>query len=544
MHPPSPELASLVTRDGIRLDADIYRPDDPGEYPVLLMRQPYGRKIASTVVYAHPQWYADQGYIVVIQDVRGRGTSQGSFVPFAHEIQDGSDTVAWAAQLPGSTGEVGMYGFSYQGMTQMYAAVERPVALKTLCPAMAAYDLYGDMAYEGGAFRWQTKLSWGIQLEAETARLHKQGEAQRALYAASRHLPLYDRIPTRPQVLETYAPRAAYFEWLDHPDPEAKYWISFSAKSYWEADPTIDLPMLHIGGWWDSYLQGTVGFYQAIRKRSAYPQYLVVGPWAHLPWSRKVGDINYGSEAESPIDHLQIQWFDYFLKGKKTNLLQEDPILLFEMGSNIWRWFQEWPTLDLKGLYLQQGNSVSQGSLVETQPETESRISFVHDPWRPVPSLGGHNAIPAGSFERSSLDGRTDVLTYTSDPLGEDLHLAGDIRVQAWVTADHLSFDLCGVLSEVRSEGIFPITQGYTRQDPGSGLPIQLKLQPTCAYIRRGHALRLSLSAASFPAYAVNPGTGSKVGEATLLEAEVITLTVSMGGKSASCLYLSCVSPD
>jgi putative CocE/NonD family hydrolase len=539
---PFPESASLVTRDGIRLDADIYRPADPGEYPVLLMRQPYGRKIASTVVYAHPQWYADQGYIVVIQDVRGRGTSEGSFVPFAYEIQDGADTVAWAAQLPGSTGDVGMYGFSYQGMTQMYAAVERPVALKTLCPAMVAYDLYRDMAYEGGAFRWQMQLSWGIQLEAETARLHKNAEAQQALYAASRHLPLYERIPTRPQVLQTYAPQAAYFEWLDHPDPEAKYWISFSAKSYWEADQ-IDLPMLHIGGWWDSYLQGTLRFYRAMAKRSAYSQYLVVGPWAHLPWSRKVGDVDYGSEAESPIDHLQIQWFDYFLKGKQTNLLQEAPILLFEMGSNLWRWFQEWPSPDPKCLYLLGGNSVSQGSLGVTQAETQSRMSFVHDPWRPVPSLGGHNSLPAGPFERSSLDGRTDVLTYTSDPLAEDLHLAGDIWVQAWVTADHVSFDLCAVLSEVRPEGVFPISQGYTRWDSRSELPLQLLLQPTCAYLRRGHALRLSLSAASFPAYAVNPGTGSKAGEATLLEAEVITLTVTMGSGSDSCLYLSSVSP-
>ncbi|NEO67044.1 MAG: CocE/NonD family hydrolase, partial [Moorea sp. SIO4G2] len=108
----------MVTRDGVRLDADIYRPDSAGEFPILLMRQPYGRAIASTVVYAHPTWYAAQGYIVVIQDVRGRGTSEGKFDLFAHEVEDGFDSVNWAASLPGSTGDVGMYGFSYQGMTQ------------------------------------------------------------------------------------------------------------------------------------------------------------------------------------------------------------------------------------------------------------------------------------------------------------------------------------------------------------------------------------------------------------------------------------------
>ncbi|WP_439566425.1 CocE/NonD family hydrolase, partial [Gloeocapsopsis crepidinum] len=146
------ESASMLTRDGVRLDADIYRPDAEGEFPVLLMRQPYGRAIASTVVYAHPSWYAAHGYIVVIQDVRGRGTSQGEFKLFVNEIEDGEDAVNWAADLPGSNGKVGMYGFSYQGMTQLYAAVAKPPALKTICPAMIAYDLYSDWVYAGGAF--------------------------------------------------------------------------------------------------------------------------------------------------------------------------------------------------------------------------------------------------------------------------------------------------------------------------------------------------------------------------------------------------------
>ena len=128
---------SMQTRDGIRLDADVYLPSliAPGQtFPVLLMRQPYGRSIASTVVYAHPSWYASQGYIVVIQDVRGRGISEGVFSLFESEIEDGYDAVMWAANLPHSNGLVGMYGFSYQGMTQLYAAAHRPEALKTICP--------------------------------------------------------------------------------------------------------------------------------------------------------------------------------------------------------------------------------------------------------------------------------------------------------------------------------------------------------------------------------------------------------------------------
>ncbi|MGK7937327.1 MAG: CocE/NonD family hydrolase, partial [Xenococcaceae cyanobacterium] len=163
------ETVSMYTQDRVRLDADIYRPDTTEKLPILLMRQPYGRAIASTVVYAHPRWYASQGYIVVIQDVRGRGTSEGKFNLFAHEVEDGVDTINWVSRLPNSTGEVGMYGFSYQGMTQLYAAAKQPPALKVICPSMVAYNLYTDWAYENGAFCLQANLAWAIQLAAETS---------------------------------------------------------------------------------------------------------------------------------------------------------------------------------------------------------------------------------------------------------------------------------------------------------------------------------------------------------------------------------------
>jgi putative CocE/NonD family hydrolase len=329
--------ASLLTRDGIRLDADIYRPDAEGEFPVLLMRQPYGRAIASTVVYAHPTWYAAQGYIVVIQDVRGRGTSEGEFHLFCHETTDGADTVSWAASLPGSTGKVGMYGFSYQAMTQLYAATTKPAALKTICPAMMAYDLYADWAYEGGAFCWQTNFGWAMQLSAETARLKGDTAAYQALYKASRS------IPSHPEAdllvyLKKLAP-AFYDQWLEHPHPDA-YWENLSPKS---AMQDVDLPMLHIGGWFDTYLRGNIRLYKDIAPRSAYRQQLLIGPWTHLPWCRQAGTVDFGSEAINPVDQLQVRWFDQFLKDIDTGLLEEAPVCLFEMGSNRWRNFASFP---------------------------------------------------------------------------------------------------------------------------------------------------------------------------------------------------------
>lgn len=529
----------MYARDGVRLDADIYRPDSEETFPVLLMRQPYGRAIASTVVYAHPRWYASCGYIVVVQDVRGRGTSAGEFHLFSNEVEDGFDSVEWASQLPGSTGEVGMYGFSYQGMTQLYAAQAKPSALKVLCPGMVGYNLYSDWAYENGAFCWQANFGWAVQLAAETARLKEDELAFQTLYAASRNLP-FDDPPSRfSESLRKYSPSNFYYEWLEHPHFD-EYWQQLSPNL-----DSVDLPMFHIGGWFDPYLRGTLNLYKTMANgRSS--QYLIIGPWAHLPWGRTVGAVDYGTAAQSPIDELQIRWFDQFLKGIDTGILNEPPVSLFEMGSNQWRYFDEFPDREPKFYYLVTNglaniredagqlieNLLSRGQSASQNPED----IIVRDPWRPVPALGGHASSPAGSFDRSALDCRTDILTYTSEPLEENLQIFGEVVVEIYCTADAPSFDLCAVLSEVRSDGsAYNFTQGYMRIDSTQSSdkliqnPIGIPLQATCMYLAKGNRLRLSLSADCFPAYAVNPGTGSLPAKVSLMEAKIITIAVRCG---------------
>ncbi len=525
----------MQTRDGVRLDADIYRPDADGEFPVLLMRQPYARAIASTVVYAHPTWYAAHGYIVVIQDVRGRGTSEGEFQLFTHEIADGEDAVNWAANLPSSNGKVGMYGFSYQGMTQLYAAVNQPSALTTICPAMIGYDLYTDWAYEGGAFCLQTNLAWAIQLATESARLRGDKTAYQALFAASRNLPL-----TNPEILQQLAPDSFYHEWLAHSQPDA-YWEQLSPKQHLQA---VDLPMFHIGGWFDTYLRGTLHLYKDMADRSTTPQHLLIGPWAHLPWGRKVGEIDFGVKAASPVDRMQVRWFDQFLKGVDTGLLQESPVCLFEMGSNIWRTFPSLPIPTHKLYFLSTTGLASiredSGTLTTQDSAISTHDYLVHDPWRPVPALGGHAIIGAGVFERSHIDCRSDVLTYTSEPLIENLHLVGDVVAKISCTVDKPSYDLCAVLSEVHSDGrVYNLTQGYVHcRDIASNISTTIQLQPTCARIDKGNALRLSLSAACFPAYAMNSGNGAVINSDNLRDAQIITLTVNCGGEGNSQVLL------
>ncbi len=542
---------SMQTRDGVRLDADVYYPEGSGPFPVLLMRQPYGRAIASTVVYAHPTWYVAQGYIVVIQDVRGRGSSEGEFSLFASEIADGYDTVEWAAQLPKSTGQVGMYGFSYQGMTQLYAAISRPPALKTICPSMAAYDLYADWAYEGGAFSYQLNLSWAAQIAAETARRHGDPDAYRALYTAARSPNTQDVVCPRSEILERLAPNSFYHEWLRNSDSSAEYWQKLSPKTYFES---VDLPMLHIGGWFDTYLRGTMQLYRAMASRSQFPQHLWVGPWAHLPWGRRTGVLDYGEAANSPIDRLQVRWFDQFLKGKDAGLLNEAPVCLFEMGTNQWRKFDQFPAAQTQTFFLSSSGLACmgdrEGKLSSEATPDPVADACVHDPWRPVPASGGHISAPPGAFERAALDSRTDVLTYTTVPLTQDLTIAGDLTVELNCIADTPSFDLCAVLSEVKPNGqVFNFAQGYLRVEPPEAPPdllpphlLAIALQPTCIRIPAGHALRLSLSAACSPAYPVNPGTGASPYDSRLLHARVITVSVFSGGEFGSRVKLSVVS--
>ena len=244
-----------ATRDGVRLDADVYRPEGEGPFPVLLMRQPYGRAIASTVVYAHPRWYARHGYIVVIQDVRGRGTSEGVFSIFEQEVADGHDTLDWVAELPGSSGAVGMYGFSYQGMAQLMAAAGGHPALRTICPAMYGYDVFADIAYEGGAFKLQSGMSWALQLSVEGARRAGDEAAHQALFAASRSLPLTEALAAHAD-----GARALRSLWslsrLGQPAPAGPLLGQASRRDIMRR--RVKLPALHIGGWYDGFLTGTL----------------------------------------------------------------------------------------------------------------------------------------------------------------------------------------------------------------------------------------------------------------------------------------------
>ncbi|WP_142850272.1 CocE/NonD family hydrolase [Telmatospirillum sp. J64-1] len=530
----------MTTRDGVRLDADLYRPDAAGEFPVLLMRQPYGRRIASTVVFAHPRWYAAQGYLVVIQDVRGRGSSEGRFRLFADDVADGGESVSWAARLPGSSGRVGMYGFSYQANTQLLALASGAPELAALCPTMTGWDMHSDWAYEGGAFCFAGGLGWGIQMAAEQARLAGDEEAFQALFAASRALPVHAARPAWPPVMEKYGHYGHYPDWIENPAP-GDYWDGIAPRAALEGK-AMDVPMLHIGGWYDSFLMGTLNCYRAARARSSAPQKLVIGPWTHLPWGRRVGGVDFGPEAVAAIDRLQLAWFDRFLKGVENGIEDESPVRLFDLAARTWRTFEDWPQPRPLALFTDSDGlaaTTQSGVLAADRPAEMAEDSFVHDPWRPVPFLGGHNAQPGGMQERGAVDDRSDVLCFTTAPLDRDMCLAGEVSLTLSVSADCPSFDISAILSQVTPEGkVYNLTQGYRRVDGVPVGPVTLSLRALCATLPAGHALRLSIAAANFPAFAVNPGTGQAFAEARSIDNQVVTLTVTHGGTAPSRLDL------
>jgi putative CocE/NonD family hydrolase len=514
----------------------VYRPEGDDDYPVLLMRQPYGRRIASTVCYAHPAWYAAQGYVVAIQDVRGRGTSEGNFRLFANDQADGADAVAWAANLPGSTGAVGMYGFSYQGDTQLLAAAGGAPALKAIAPAMIGWDLRRYWAYENDAFCLAAGLIWALQLGAESAKLNGDSDAFHALYAASRAPPFHDPVPARATVLERYRHYAPhYFDWLEQ-DVASPSWADLSPCTHAEALTARGPPALFVSGWYDTHLPGTVAAYRRYEQAAGAAARLVVGPWAHFPWGRRVGDADFGESAIGEIDQLQIRWFDHWLKGDDPQPINGAPVRLFDLGARIWRDFAAWPDRGEDWGLSSDGRAALDeraGALAPGPCADRGADRLVHDPWRPVPSIGGAFATPPGPVDRTTIDARPDVLTYTSAPLTAPLQFAGAPEALLRLQSDSKSIDASCVLSRVDASGrAFHLTEGYRHFAHAPDGAASIPLRPVCATLQPGERIRLSVAGASFPNFPVNPGDGTDPAAARLDQARVITITLNPAGSS------------
>ena len=530
-------------RDGTVLMADIYRPKEPGTYPVLLQRLPYDKTAAQTYVYAAPEDYASHCYIVVIQDVRGQYMSEGEFYPFRNEAEDGYDTIEWAADLPGSNGKVGMYGFSYVGATQWLPATEAPPSLVAIAPAHTSSDYYDGWSYQGGALHQAFKQSWPLTSIALSGsrRFGKQEHLDRIEEAVGDLPALYANLPLIEYLPDTTGDREIapyYFDWIEH-DTRDEYWEQWSIRERYE---DIEVPALNFGGWYDIFLSGGIENFVGMRKRGGSPeardgQRLVIGPYIHLPWKPEVGELDFGPEAANPIDQLHLAFFDHWLKGEQNGLATEKPVRLFVMGANQWREAESWPVegTEFRPYYLQSlgeantrfGNGVLS---VETAPDGQEPDEFTYDPDNPVPSRGGHSCCtpdvaPVGPYDQAEIEERADVLVYSTPPLQDEVEVTGPIQVVLYASSTVPDTDFTAKLVDVHPDGkAYNISNGIIRAssrkglgervpiEPGTVYEYEFALQPTSNLFKEGHRIRLEISSSNFPHYSRNLNTGAEPG--------------------------------
>ena len=544
-------------RDGAELVSDHYFPPRPGPHPTLLMRQPYGRDIASTVVFAHPVWFARRGYNVVIQDVRGRGDSGGDFYPFRNEGADGADTIAWLRTRPESNGRVGMYGFSYQGMTQLLAAAEQPEGLLCISPAMTACNLYHGWFYNQGALRLASTLGWGLQMLKGDARRDRLREASDQLERAWANLASQTSVlPFRSHpALHAEGLPQYVLDWMDH-DAPGEYWASLDVSRLIDK---INIPALHISGWYDTYLQGSIDGFLKLRCQAGSDfarerQYLIAGPWVHIPWGDRVGSSDFGPESLLDTDVILLRWFDHWLKDS-GDFSGEPRIRHFVLGENRWRHAEVFPAEANSVFYLHsEGRANSRkgdGRLSHAKPAMEEPCDvFVHDPEVPVAAPGGPSAA-GGQFDQAAMELGNNLLVYSTEPLSLPLTIFGIPRVDLYCATSATSADFTAKLLRVRPNGaaeficIGIARSNYLFSETGYASDQirrwQFSLDPTSCRFDAGDRIRLEIAGSAFPLFDRNPGGDIPSCRATSWDWKRSTHRVFHGAQFPSALALPAV---
>jgi uncharacterized protein len=550
---------SIPMTDGTILRADVYRPNASGQYPVLIERVAY--ELAERCRYAG-EYYASRGYIVVGQNVRGRFASEGEFVPFRDDgwsdHRDGYDTVLWAGKQSWSNGVVGMLDGSYSGGTQYLLAPTRPSFLKALFVREGMSDIYRDFVFRGGAYQLALHRGWAIS--ATLAQLKQSAvseKAQASLVQAERdreywyrHLPLTSFPP-----LEGFA--NWYFTDLAHPE-DGPYWSPTTLSQRFHE---VDVPIMHLGGWFDVFLESTLRCFQGIRTQGRTEacrlnQRLLIGPWIHGPSQVEehvIGELDFGPQAVFDLFEYRLQWYDFWLKNVPNGIMDGPSVRIFVMGTNQWLDAESWPLPNTTSqpLYLQAGTgqtmtSLNNGHLTFERPGGDEQAeSFLADPAHPIESLLTYPFL--GPKDHQSLEGR--MLTYTSEPLEHNLAVIGPVKAVLYGMSSAPDTDwvvrLCDVWPDGRSmsvcDGILRaryrdfLTQP-TRMQPGQMYRFEIALQATAQVFQTGHRLRVEVTSSDFPRYDRNLQTGEifSMGE----RAQIATNTVFYGGLHASHILL------
>jgi len=541
-------------RDGILLSSDIYLPQKEGEYPVILQRTPYDNAAKYSVDIG--QFFSQHNYVFVWQDVRGRGDSEGHMDRYG-EGRDGYDTIEWIAQQSWCNGKIGMQGGSYEGEVQWDAAREQPPHLVTITPQAHTVNLMEILPFTKGVPRLEN-LQWEFLVSGKSNQrdLLTVIDWENVLF----HLPISSMDKLIGKKLKIWQ------EILDHPDID----------DFWKARRTsddecskINIPMLHISGWHDDSVMGTLWAYKKLVKFSANPdqQYLLIGPWNHGGTGRpiqKLRGIDYGPQSVFNMREIHLKWFDYWLKGINNEVATWKKTRVFMMGKNEWQNMDDhWPPSNNKSLefYLSSdGNANSSkgsGRLLLTTPSEKNKDTFQYDPRNPVldyPSLNLYGAIVEGSFEINYVTERDDVLVYTSEPVKKDVIIRGCPILEFYGSSDCVDTDWFTTILEVNQEGkaisfgAANFGMSCLRARYRESLSYQKLMVPDQVYkfsltidslfvqIKKGNSIQVILTSSAFPTYARNLNTGEKIGYGT--DMKIANNSLHHGGKYPSKLIL------
>ncbi len=472
---------SIPMRDGIRLAADVLLPSTSGRWPALLVRTPYSRHSPNARSY---RTFVPRGYAVVIEDLRGRWGSPGTFGVISQEAPDGNDTINWIAAQPWSDGRIAMAGSSYLGLVQWWAAIEGNPHLRAFSPMFSGDDEYTDRYYsEGGAFQLGHRLLWLAENFPPTPL------TPIPLDHYVNHLPLRTS-----DLAATGKTLPLWQQAMDHPSFDS-FWQGQSLRN---ALNRVSAPVLSFGGWFDEYAESDLDAFGRLAKAHKRVE-TWIGPWAHNPeW--RFPTLDFGPDAVMNSRSKQADWFDRWVKKADAASLDGESAVLhiFVMGPDVWRKEREWPLArtHYTPLYLVSdghANTLSGDGVLTWQPRRKSKAdAFTYDPKDPVPTVGGSvccelKLFPPGPLLQSAVEERPDVLVYTSPPLSEEIEVTGPVRTILYVATSANDTDFTAKLVDVQPDGKpLLITDGIQR------LRYRLSLA-TPVFVKRNQAYQISI---------------------------------------------------
>lgn len=536
----------IPMRDGVKLAATIWRPSDQKKpLPVVLVMTPY----ISDETHQRAVKFAENGYVYVSVDVRGRGTSEGKFTPLYGNGPDGADVIAWLAKQSWCDGRVVTRGGSYRGMDQWQIIAQHPAHLAAAVPTAAVYPGW-DYPQPKGIFM-SYMAQWLAFTSGQTGQDNLFGDGK---YWESRFVDAYEHNQPFYKLADLAGTnRAAFLEWLDHPAYDS-YWAAFNPKP---SDYTsVDIPILTITGYFDGDQRGALRYYSEFMEYASVKAkqrfYLLIGPWDH-PGTRhpqeKLGGLTFGKKSVLDIDQLHIDFFNWILKGGKRPAILSDRVNYYVMGADEWRHAPSLQALSdhTLRLYLSSpGRPASDvfhsGYLVKATPPDQPPDTFHDDPLALQPANELLKDSGDDYLVQSPEAYKANRLVYTSDPIAAPITIAGVMKLLANVSLDTPDADIWAGVDAILPDGRTLVlgqdmVRGRFRNGQSKAEPVkQGVIEPwrfdgfffTVRQLPKGTRLRVILAPMNTPDWQKNYNSGGRIGHETAASGRTAIVSVHL----------------